>query len=978
MQLALMILACLAMAFCADAAWAAEKAPEDPLAAYNVSWDSPGKDFHSAVPIGNGDVGASLWVEGDGDLLFYIGKTDAYDDNTRLLKLGRVRVKLTPNPFARGAPFKETLKLRQGEIEIVAGEAGAEVVLRAWVDANHPAIRIEAEGNREFELRAALETWRTQQRNINADLSHSDALSGAPGGQPTIQYPDVIVPGEKDRVTWYHHNAHSVWPVTMQLQGLEACMKGAVDPLLDRTFGGAIKGEGLVRDGEAAVRSSAARRKFAVSVHVLAAHPTTADQWPRALDQTIARTEAVDLEAARAAHRQWWDEFWNRSWLRVRVPADGLPSAVTSQADGVVATKLPLRVGIDSSGGSRFLGKMACVRVWSKALPPEKLADLAARGRNHFVSKDPALVGEWAPGELAGGALANRASDGLSARAVGELKVVDADGAKVLEFGGKGHLEIPHDDRLNLAAGLTLEAWIAPDAIDSAGGRIIDKTPVGTSDGYLLDTWPGNSLRLIVRAGTVRHDAGLAPGRWAHVAGTFDPKTGQEALYVGGKAAARQTGGGPSAPPSVSAWAMSRGYALQRYLVACGGRGNMWIKFNGSIFTLPYEKDPDYRRWAGAQWFQNARLPYWPCIAAGDYDMMAPFYRHYVQDLPMARERTRIYYGHEGAFFPETQYFWGTYANADYGWDRRNVPLGFATNNYIRWYWSGCLELAVMMLDQYDNTQDREFLKGTLLPLAGAFLEFYDRHWKRGPDGKILFEPAQSLETWHAATDPLPEIAGLRYILPRMLDLPPDATTEAQRAAWKKTLADLPEVPTRTEGQKKFLLPARKFSNKANVENPELYAVWPYRLYGVGKPDLAVGIETFNRRQHRENRCWWQCDTHAAYLGLAGTAARNVLGRLCSWNTAFAFPAMWGPHNDEMPDMDHGGNGQMALQVMLMQTEGRKILLFPAWPKAWDVEFKLHAPMKTVVEGVYRNGKLEQLKVTPESRAADVVKMDPQ
>jgi len=142
MQLALMILACLAMAFCADAAWAAEKAPEDPLAAYNVSWDSPGKDFHSAVPIGNGDVGASLWVEGDGDLLFYIGKTDAYDDNTRLLKLGRVRVKLTPNPFARGAPFKETLKLRQGEIEIVAGEAGAETTLRAWVDANHPVIRI--------------------------------------------------------------------------------------------------------------------------------------------------------------------------------------------------------------------------------------------------------------------------------------------------------------------------------------------------------------------------------------------------------------------------------------------------------------------------------------------------------------------------------------------------------------------------------------------------------------------------------------------------------------------------------------------------------------------------------------------------------------------------------------------------------------------------------------------------------------------
>jgi len=61
-----------------------------------------------------------------------------------------------------------------------------------------------------------------------------------------------------------------------------------------------------------------------------------------------------------------------------------------------------------------------------------------------------------------------------------------------------------------------------------------------------------------------------------------------------------------------------------------------------------------------------------------------------------------------------------------------------------------------------------------------------------------------------------------------------------------------------------------------------------------------------------------------------------------------------------------------------MQTEGRRILLFPAWPKAWDVEFKLHAPMKTTVEGVYRGGKLERLTVTPDSRAADVVRLEPQ
>ena len=60
----------------------------------------------------------NVWAEEDGDLLFYISKTDAWSENCRLLKLGRVRVKLSPNPFAKSPSFKQTLRLRQGEIVI--------------------------------------------------------------------------------------------------------------------------------------------------------------------------------------------------------------------------------------------------------------------------------------------------------------------------------------------------------------------------------------------------------------------------------------------------------------------------------------------------------------------------------------------------------------------------------------------------------------------------------------------------------------------------------------------------------------------------------------------------------------------------------------------------------------------------------------------------------------------------------------------
>ena len=58
---------------------------------------------------------------------------------------------------------------------------------------------------------------------------------------------------------------------------------------------------------------------------------------------------------------------------------------------------------------------------------------------------------------------------------------------------------------------------------------------------------------------------------------------------------------------------------------------------------------------------------------------------------------------------------------------------------------------------------------------------------------------------------------------------------------------------------------------------------------------------------------------------------------------------------------------------MLIQTDGREIRLLPAWPRDWDVAFKLHAPFQTVVEGEYRDGQWVSLTVTPEDRRKDIV-----
>ena len=66
------------------------------LKTYNVIWDTPSDNHHGSMPLGNGDIGVNAWVEKSGDICFYIGKTDSWDDNGRLLKGGKIKMNCEP------------------------------------------------------------------------------------------------------------------------------------------------------------------------------------------------------------------------------------------------------------------------------------------------------------------------------------------------------------------------------------------------------------------------------------------------------------------------------------------------------------------------------------------------------------------------------------------------------------------------------------------------------------------------------------------------------------------------------------------------------------------------------------------------------------------------------------------------------------------------------------------------------------------
>jgi len=436
-----------------------------------------------------------------------------------------------------------------------------------------------------------------------------------------------------------------------------------------------------------------------------------------------------------------------------------------------------------------------------------------------------------------------------------------------------------------------------------------------------------------------------------------------------------------SSNKSEDVYNMTRGYLLQRYMNACAGRGNVPIKFNGSIFTVDVPRpvkqtfgfDADYRDWGACYWWQNTRLPYWAMLYSGDFELMKPLFEMYMKALPLAKFRSEKYYKHKGAMYPETMYFWGTWNNENYGWDREGKPNGLSDNMYIRYEWQGAIELIDMMLDYHAFTGDDSFLKNTLLPFAKEILTFYNLHYKRDDNGKIKFDPAQALETyWEGTLNPMPEIAGLKQICNKLLRLDEKLMGKELKQLAKKIQTELPKLPIADVKGKKVLLPAEVLGPKRNQENPEMYAVFPYRQFGVGKPDIEIGINSYKARVHKAVNGWQQDGIQAALLGLTDEASNIVLNNFNTKHRGSRFPAFWGPNYDWVPDQDHGGVNMRTLQNMLIQTDGDKILLFPAWPDKWDVNFKIHAPRNTTIEGKLNNGKLTGLIVTPANRKKDI------
>lgn len=442
--------------------------------------------------------------------------------------------------------------------------------------------------------------------------------------------------------------------------------------------------------------------------------------------------------------------------------------------------------------------------------------------------------------------------------------------------------------------------------------------------------------------------------------------------------------------PDSADWKMGRNYQLFRYMLGINAYCEYPTKFNGGlltvdpVFTKPeYNFTPDFRLWGGGTFTaQNQRLVYFPMLKSGDFDLMKPQFDFYLRILKNAELRSKVYWNHAGACFTEQMENFGLPNFAENGVDRpAGYNPGVEYNAWLEYEWDTVLEFCLMMLENERYTGEN--ISG-YLPFIESCLSFFDEHYQylakqRGRkaldgDGHLILYPGSACETYKMATNSTSTIAALSTILTRLLELPSGYLPEAQKAKWKDMQKRIPPISTRIFDGFTTISPAKSWERVNNVEVPQLYPVFPWGMYGFGKPDLEVALNTWKYDQDAIKNCshigWKQDNIFAARLGLTDEAFHFNMLKMA--DSGRRFPAFWGPGFDWVPDHNWGGSGMIGIQEMLMQVDGDKIHLFPAWPKDRDVHFKLHAPKNTIVEASLKGGKIEYIRIFPENRRKDV------
>ncbi len=214
---------------------------------------------------------------------------------------------------------------------------------------------------------------------------------------------------------------------------------------------------------------------------------------------------------------------WDNGAMKLYVDGQLAHTWAAPNPKAITANTLPLRIGANANGGDRFNGLIDAAAVYDRALTDAEIAFLATAVPS--VSPIGWWNGESSMTDATG--INNGASGTLSGAS--PVSYLPGKQGKAFALNGNSFVQIPNSPSLQPTQAVTMSAWIY---MKSAGGRIIDKTLVGSAAGYMLDTYQGKLRIISGQAGQQSSPNTLPLNEWTHVAGSWDGTTSR--LYING------------------------------------------------------------------------------------------------------------------------------------------------------------------------------------------------------------------------------------------------------------------------------------------------------------------------------------------------------------------------------------------------------------------------------------------------------------
>lgn len=459
---------------------------------------------------------------------------------------------------------------------------------------------------------------------------------------------------------------------------------------------------------------------------------------------------------------------------------------------------------------------------------------------------------------------------------------------------------------------------------------------------------------------------------------------------------------------------------LHLYIMASTSRGKIAPRLQ-----MLFNTERDNSRWGSQFWLWTTESTYYPLFAADAADLIEPFLKMYLNQLPDCEKAARQRLGANGAFYPETMPFDGPVVlPEDVAVEFQDVILGrkkytdmslparelgifesyLATFSLeictralsagrfkqISHQFSSGSKVALYAWWYYRYTGNEKWLGSGAYPLLRATAELYRSLFKKEGDGRYHIRESNVKESFWGVKDSIVDLAAVRGVVPLAIHAAKMLNVDtALCVKWEEFINNLAPYPMGSEPESKALTGGvladdafaaghlGEVNGSFHSEDVWLPMVFPYEEYTLetDNPFLERAVRrTFNllpRMQSVQNG--EKLDTAirtpivASRLGLSD----KLLPILACYYTAFN-PLCNGisPFEGAMDySVEHLGIISTALQDALLQSispgpgEDEVIRVFPAWPGEIDVSFSLLARGGFLVTSSMKDGEIEFVEI---------------